>query len=130
MTVKDAMPSVPKQRHAPRRLSKKELLVLSVDPKAKIRRFYTPAKTRQFETRAIWLCKECCKERGLLGDIILEIKVMPFGWEARMYESEKSDLQMGGDVSNIAKSIEDAIQKSGIIRNDKQIIKLIVEKVL
>jgi Holliday junction resolvase RusA-like endonuclease len=130
MTVKDAMPSVPKQRHAPRKLSKKELLVLSLDPKVKIRRFFTPGETRNFETKIAWLCKACCKERGLMGDILLEIKIMPFGWEARMYESEKSERQKGGDISNIVKSLEDALQKSGVIKNDKQIVKLIVEKVL
>jgi Holliday junction resolvase RusA-like endonuclease len=129
-TIKDDIPPVPKERHIPRRLSKKELLVLSIEPTVKVKRFCTPDKTRKFEERAAWIYKQYCKERGLIGDIKLKVISSSSGWEMQIYESEKSERQKGGDISNIVKSLEDALQKSGVIKNDKQIVTLIVEKVL
>lgn len=110
--VEDSAAAVPKER--PRR--------------GKGGHFYTPQRTVNFETVVAWLCKTMCKERGLTGDISLELEIGKDFWKAKIYESAKTDAQKGGDLDNILKSVTDGIQKSGVIVNDKQIVEIHARK--
>ncbi|MBT9168936.1 MAG: hypothetical protein DDT19_02288 [Syntrophomonadaceae bacterium] len=83
-------PAVPKQR--PR--------------KGKYGNFYTPGRTQEFEETVAWLAKEAakgCKLSGRLGILVV------------FYQKRKR-----ADSDNCLKAIQDGIEKSGAIADDKQ----------
>jgi Holliday junction resolvase RusA-like endonuclease len=77
-----------------------------------------------------WLVKSCGIREVATGDISIELIFSKRGWKARVWESDATDRQKGGDIDNLVKAILDGAQKGGLFKNDRQVVILDARKSL
>ena len=88
--------------------------------------FYTPKKTKDYETLVGWYARNAYKGNPSEKAIIVELNIF-FKLPQRTTEIEGAYCMKKADVDNISKSVLDGL--NGIVwLDDKQVVELIVRK--
>lgn len=96
-------------------------------------RLYTPSRTAEWEGRASVVFRDSWGDRGPLdGPVRLSVLALfprpqRMRWKTRPMPREP--FVSRPDASNVLKAVEDALEKAGVYRDDKQVWTATVEAV-
>lgn len=87
---------------------------------------YTPAEYEAWLDSAAWRFKAATRTREFDGPVVLEVTVRGDGIDVTVSEHDgRRPKGITGDLDNYVKAVGDALQRSGVIGNDRQVLGLL-----